>query len=96
MKRCYGVVLLVAGCAGGPVLPPEPTAAMAATSGTEIARLEKGHEVFLANCLRCHEAMMPADLSREDWHVVVPGMSWNAGISEADEEALSAYILAAR
>jgi hypothetical protein len=37
----------------------------------------------------------PADVSREDWHVVVPGMSWNAGISEADEQALGAYILAA-
>lgn len=69
---------------------------MADASGKDLAMLEKGHRVFMANCLRCHEAMMPEDVSREDWHLVVPGMSWNAGISEADEEALLAYILAAR
>jgi hypothetical protein len=28
--------------------------------------------------------------------VVVPGMSWNAGIPAADEAALTAYILAAK
>ena len=39
---------------------------------------------------------MPADVSKADWHVVVPGMAWNAGIPPADEKALTAYLLAAK
>ncbi len=39
---------------------------------------------------------MPDDVSKADWHVVVPGMAWNAGISEAEEEAVLDYILAAK
>lgn len=74
---------------------PLPDAAMAARSGVPAATLQRGHGVYLAHCGRCHEAVRPADVSREDWHVVVPGMSWNAGISAADEEALNAYIGAA-
>jgi hypothetical protein len=39
---------------------------------------------------------MPADISSDDWHVVVPGMAWNASLSAADEEAVLAYIIAAK
>lgn len=91
-----GVAGVLVGCAAKPGLPPEPGVGMAASSGTDLAILEKGHQVYLANCMRCHEPMMPKEVSQADWHLVVPGMSWNAGISEADEEALTAYILAAR
>ncbi len=85
--------LALAACA--PKSAPLPDAAMAARSGASPAILQRGHAVYLAHCSRCHESVRPADVSREDWHVVVPGMSWNAGISEADEQALGAYILAA-
>lgn len=69
---------------------------MAARSGVSQGILQKGHAVYLAQCGRCHEHILPRDVSKADWHVVVPGMSWNAGISEADEDALTAYILAAK
>jgi hypothetical protein len=85
--------LLLAACA--PRIAPVPDASMAARSGVPTATLQRGHAVYLAHCSRCHEAVLPADVSREDWHVVVPGMSWNAGISAAEEEALNAYIGAA-
>ncbi len=87
---------LLAACATGPEMAPLPDAAMAPRSGTQEATLKRGHAVYLAHCGRCHEHIMPKDVSRKDWHVVVPGMAWNAGISAADEEALTAYILAAK
>ncbi len=87
---------LLAACATGPEMAPLPDAAMASRSGTQEATLKRGHAVYLAHCGRCHEHIMPKDVSRKDWHVVVPGMAWNAGISAADEEALTAYILAAK
>ncbi len=88
--------VLLAACTAGPDAAPSPDAAMAARSGAEEAALKRGHAVYLAHCGRCHEHIMPKDVSRKDWHVVVPGMAWNAGISAADEEALTAYILAAK
>lgn len=69
---------------------------MAETSGVPVERLQHGRAVFMSDCTRCHEAKVPRDLTREDWHVVVPGMAWNAGISEQDEDDVLAYILAAR
>jgi len=87
--------LALAGCAPSPKVPV-PTAAMATKSGEDLAVLQKGYGVYMAQCTRCHEPMMPAAVSTEDWHIVTPGMAWNAGISEADEAAVLKYILAAK
>ena len=85
----------VAGCARQ-IEPPAPTARMAMVSSADLATLQRGHAVFLNHCGRCHEYEMPDEVSGEDWHVVVPGMAWNAGISAADEAALLSYVIAAR
>lgn len=88
-------ISLLASCAG-PKQPPIPSAEMSTRSGKSLATLQRGHAVYLAQCTRCHEAKQPQNISREDWHVVVPGMAWNAGISKADEKAVLAYLLAAK
>lgn len=87
--------LLLASCAATKTAPI-PDAAMAARSGEKVAKLQRGHAVYLAHCGRCHEHVLPKDVSKDDWHVVAPGMAWNAGISAADEKALTAYLLAAK
>ena len=69
---------------------------MADKSGVSLEKLKLGHQVYSTQCARCHEPMMPSEVSTEDWHIVTPGMAWNAGISEADEDAVLKYILAAR
>jgi hypothetical protein len=89
------LIAVVAGCAPAPVIPV-PDAAMAAKSGHELLTLQKGYGVYMAQCSRCHEPMMPSEISNADWHIVTPGMAWNAGISEADEAAVLKYILAAK
>lgn len=89
------VLILIVGCAVESKAPA-PTAQMSEKSGEELAVLERGYRVYNAQCTRCHEAIMPADISSKEWHVLTPGMAWNAGISEADEAALLKYILAAR
>ena len=96
MKTLFVVLpcLLLAACATRTA--PIPDAAMATRSGVSHETLQRGHAVYLAHCSRCHETIRPADVSTDDWHVVVPGMAWNAGISEADETALTAYLLAAK
>jgi hypothetical protein len=92
----FGFVVMIAGCADVSKQAPAPTQAMAEASGKGLDRLQRGHSVYLLKCGECHEAMMPDDVSKDDWHVVVPGMAWNAGISEAEEEAVLDYIFAAK
>ncbi|MEM1083570.1 MAG: cytochrome c [Verrucomicrobiota bacterium] len=89
-------VLISAGCVVEEPIPPAPTAEMAAASGVSGETLQRGRAVYMSDCTRCHEAKMPGDVSSKDWHVVLPGMAWNAGISEADEEAVEAYIKAVK
>lgn len=89
------VGVLISGCAPGNEAPT-PTAQMSVKSGENLAVLERGFRVYNAQCTRCHEAIMPEDISSEEWHVLTPGMAWNAGISEADEAAVLKYILAAQ
>ncbi|MEP5352106.1 MAG: cytochrome c [Luteolibacter sp.] len=69
---------------------------MAKKSGEDLVVLKRGHSVYKSQCSRCHEPVMPADISTKEWHIVTPGMAWNAGISEADETAVLKYILAAK
>ena len=98
MKKAFwvlAVVMMFSGCAAEKQVPM-PTSGMAISSGEDLAILQKGYSVYMAQCSRCHEPMMPSEVSKDDWHIVTPGMAWNAGISEADEEAVLKYILAAR
>lgn len=88
-------VCVVAGCVAKTQIPV-PDTAMASRSGHSLATLQRGHAVYVTQCGRCHEPMMPSKVSDEDWHVVVPGMAWNAGISKADESAVMKYLHAAR
>lgn len=69
---------------------------MAAAASASLVTLERGHQVFVKHCGRCHGYEMPDEVSGPDWHVVVPGMAWNAGISQADEAAVLQYVIAAR
>lgn len=69
---------------------------MSEGSGYPLSKLQRGHEVYTSQCSRCHELKMPSKISSADWHIVVPGMAWNASISADDEDAVLKYILAAR
>ena len=90
------MIIALSACAAQKNTVPVPTAAMATESGQSLEKLKLGHQVYTTECARCHEPMKPTEISGEDWHVVVPGMAWNAGISEADEDAVLKYIMAAR
>jgi hypothetical protein len=82
------------GACTSPPPAPAPDARLAARAGVPEETLRRGHRVFLAECGRCHEHELPDDVTRSDWHVVLPGMAWNASLSRADESAVLAYIMA--
>ncbi len=75
---------------------PVPNVSMAIRSNSSLDTLQTGHGVYMRKCGECHTHLLPDQISSEDWHVVVPGMAWNAGITPVEEEALMKYIIAAR
>ena len=75
---------------------PAVTPAMAARSGKSEGSLQTGRALYIAHCGRCHELQLPDTVSDAEWHVVVPGMAWNAGLSKQDEKAIHAYLIAAK
>ncbi|MEP4933270.1 c-type cytochrome [Haloferula sp.] len=92
-----GVIgLVVVGCSTQSDQPPVPDVAMSEASKSSMEVLQRGRAVYVSECARCHEAMMPQDVSEDEWHVILPGMAWNSGISSADEEAVEAYIRAVK
>lgn len=83
-------------CATNSKAPPAPTAAMAAASGVPLEKLKQGHGVYLTQCGECHELIPPNSIETSDWHLVMPGMCWNAGLTKADEALALQYVLAAK
>ncbi|MFC4993264.1 c-type cytochrome [Rubritalea tangerina] len=75
--------------------PFAPSKAMAASTGTPLEDLGKGHAIFMRQCTQCHERWIPNEIPTKEWHKIVPGMAWNAGLSEEEERLVTEYVIAA-
>lgn len=75
---------------------PVPDRSMAIRSKTSLETLQTGHGVYMRKCGECHTHLLPDEINSKDWHIIVPGMAWNAGITRMEEKALLKYIMAAR
>ena len=75
---------------------PVPDTMMAMRSKTSLETLHTGHGVYMRKCGECHTHLLPDEITSDDWHVVVPGMAWNAGLEAVEEKALLKYLIAAK
>ena len=91
-----GPLLAVAGCGVDASGPAMPTEAGARRAGVSLELAGAGYWVFQRKCLECHEARIPEDPLSPDWHAVIDGMSWNAGLSTREEESVLAYLQTAK
>jgi len=69
---------------------------MAEAHGVRLEVLQRGHGLYLTQCGSCHELIAPDQVEISDWHLVVPGMCWNAGLTRGDEALILKYVLAAK
>lgn len=74
---------------------PVPNAEMASHSGESLDKLGKGYALSQVHCAQCHQFKLPKDMRVDEWHTIVPGMAWNAGLNAEDESAVMAYLVAA-
>jgi mono/diheme cytochrome c family protein len=75
--------------------PFAPTPALAKQSGIPLENLGKGHAIFMRQCTQCHEKRIPNEIPTKEWHTIVPGMAWNAGLSKEEEKLVTDYVVAA-
>jgi len=71
---------------------PIPDQAMAKKYNVSLNRVGLGHAIYMRKCGECHLHVLPDEIKSNNWHVIVPGMSWNAGISPDEESALLDYL----
>ena len=71
-----------------------PTRAMALATNSDLREIGEGHAIYMRQCSQCHEAKLPATIPSKAWHVIVPGMAWNAGLNKEDEKAIMVYLAA--
>jgi len=73
---------------------PNPSPAMAAKSQLPLARLQRGHEVYMLKCGECHEYKLPEKIDIEEWEDALPKMIGHAGLESSDEKAVLDYVRA--
>jgi hypothetical protein len=81
---------------GGISEVPNPTAAMAARSGTPLATLQHGHVTYMLKCGECHNYMLPQQVDVDEWEDAMPKMIRHAGLAPEDEKAVLSYVLAVK
>ena len=72
---------------------PNPSAEMAAKSGRSLAKLRRGHEVYMLKCGECHNYMLPQNVDIDRWEQKLPKMIGHAGLAESDENAVMDYVI---
>ncbi len=75
----------------GPVLTK-----MAAYRGAERSVLEKGRELYLTDCARCHSVEPIARYTLEEWRKILPRMADESNLDALQGRAVEAYVLGAR
>ena len=84
------------GAVGGIPEVPNPDDKMAKASGTSLARLQRGHEVYMLKCAECHHYQLPENVDIMDWEDAMPKMIRHAGLPATDEKAVLDYVIAVK
>jgi hypothetical protein len=69
---------------------------MAKVSGTPLETLQHGHSTYMLTCAQCHQYMLPEDFFEDELEDAMPKMIKHAGLGQAEEDAVLAYLLAVK
>jgi mono/diheme cytochrome c family protein len=75
--------------------PVGPSFSTVAMSDTTLAILERGREVYVSDCTRCHSAEPINRYSVDRWHTIIKRMGPQSKLDAPETAALREYILAA-
>lgn len=90
------IALLAGSCGPGYTAPPV-NAQLVKISRTPASMLERGYVIHQAKCAKCHPFENPANYQPDELtHDIMPTMARKSKLAPADEQAVLAYLLAAR
>lgn len=91
------LALLSGACGPAPYTAPPVTPQLVKTSSAPAALLERGHFLYQAKCAKCHAFENPAHYgTAELTHRIMPDMARKSKLDPAGQQAVLAYLLAAR
>lgn len=93
------LAVVLCGCAtlqtGAPPVTPAMTR-IATTGGGSADTLNEGRRLLAMRCTSCHGLEPVGKYSVSEWRSNVAKMSGRAGLSEAEKQEITAYLVAAR
>ena len=91
------ITLTFAGCLTIEQMAPPvgPEFSRTGTNGVTLAVLERGREVYLSDCTRCHSVEPIDRYSIDRWHAIIERMGPQSKLDESRTAALQAYVVAA-
>ncbi len=98
ISACGAVFLCgLAGCLTVDQMAPPvgPEFSRVNVDGVTLALLERGREIYLQDCTRCHSVEPINRYSQDRWHLIIERMAMQAKMGESQKDALKAYVLAA-
>jgi mono/diheme cytochrome c family protein len=99
IRRTLGsaaIMLLAGSCAPSWNAPPV-SAPLMAFSKAPVSEIERGYQIHQAQCAKCHPYEDPAHYDPVELaDDIIPVMARKSKLGKADEEAVLAYLLAAR
>ena len=91
------ITLTFAGCLTIEQMAPPvgPECSRIGRNGVTLAVLERGREVYLSDCTRCHSVEPIDRYSLDRWRAILERMGPQSKLDESRTAALQAYVLAA-
>ena len=91
------ITLTFAGCLTIEEMAPPvgPEFSSIRTNGATRAVLERGREVYLVDCTRCHSVEPISRYSIDRWRAIIERMGPQSKLDESRTAALQAYVVAA-
>jgi cytochrome c5 len=69
-----------------------PVSSLNVNRGVDPVVFNRGREIFMTNCVRCHDKVVPTEGSLNTWHSKYPAMAWTTDLSKEDEDAVVQYM----
>ena len=96
-RTLAGTALALVTACGPTYLAPAVSPELVRKSPAPQTRLERGYEVHMLKCAKCHAFENPADYGEDELEFdIMPEMARKSKLSDSDADAVLAYLLAAR
>lgn len=82
-------VTVIAACKSAFYVPTEANT----KPDANLSQLKEGHDIYMSRCGNCHKLYAPTKFNGEEWPGILDKMQPKAKITDAQKEAVFAYLV---